>query len=293
MLSKDESRSKIIQNFHLNVFRKYPDESELKSSHKGNLGHWLESNLGGKIDADGNADLDGYECKIESKKVSWGDWGAPYRIFCDRSYKLFNNEFSYENMWAFVQAMGVLRDDPIKGKFYSMSGEHIPTFIDHTTYIGLTMTEDGGDISIKYDFSKDQRENKHEKIPPEFKINNLLIYKWYGTDKSFNRFKENVLNNNLPIEVIFNGVRASVSLEERIRRKFGIYGTVVGLQDKTRGFYGLKFLKSIDLNDWIEFFRNKDVIYDTGLTTRNKRPYNQWRSSAKFMSTLEEEIYIP
>ena len=40
----------------------------MKSSHKGNLGHWLESRLGGKVDADGNADLDGYECKVESKK---------------------------------------------------------------------------------------------------------------------------------------------------------------------------------------------------------------------------------
>ena len=43
----------------------------------------------------------------------------------------------------------------------------------------------------------------------------------------------------------------------------------------------------------LNFFKNKDVIYDTALTTRNKRPYNQWRSSAKFMKTLEEDIYIP
>tara|TARA_A100001015_G_scaffold274856_1_gene331586 strand:- start:10 stop:183 length:174 start_codon:yes stop_codon:yes gene_type:complete len=49
MLSKDESRQKIIDHFHKNVLGKYPDQSELKLSHKGNLGHWLEVNLGGKM----------------------------------------------------------------------------------------------------------------------------------------------------------------------------------------------------------------------------------------------------
>ena len=93
MLSKSESREKIIKNFNQNVLGKYPDKSELKKSHKGYLGHWLESNLGGKIDSDGNADLDGFECKVESNKVSWGDWSAPYRIYCDKTYKLFNTNW--------------------------------------------------------------------------------------------------------------------------------------------------------------------------------------------------------
>ena len=98
MLSKHNSRNIIISNFHKNVFGKYPKESELKSTHKGNLGHWLELNLGGKVDADGNADLNGYECKVESGKTSWGDWGASYRIFCDKSYKIFDKKNTYENM---------------------------------------------------------------------------------------------------------------------------------------------------------------------------------------------------
>ena len=45
--------------------------------------------------------------------------------------------------------------------------------------------------------------------------------------------------------------------------------------------------------DWISYFRKRDIIYDTALTTRNRRPYNQWRSAEKFMGTLEEETYIP
>ena len=89
------------------------------------------------------------------------------------------------------------------------------------------------------------------------------------------------------------GLKASVSLEERIRRKFGIHGMVIGMHDKNRGFYGLKFLKSITYQDWLSFLKEKNIIYDTALTSRNKRPYNQWRSPAKFMKTLEEETYIP
>ena len=293
MLLKSESRKKIIDNFHKNVLGKYPDKSKLKSSHEGNLGHWLEFNLGGKIDSDGDADLNGFECKIESKKMSWGDWGAPYRIFCDKSYKTFNTKTAYENMWKLIEVLGVLRDTPEKGIFYSMSGKDVPAHVNELTNIGLSLKESGGDISYVYNFSADQRETKNKTVPDELQKDDLLIFKWYGTDKSFNTFKKNIINNNLPIDVKWDGSNRSVSIEERIRRKFGIYGIVVGLKDESRGFYGLKFLKSISFEDWLNFFRNKDVIYDTALTTRNKRPYNQWRSSAKFMKTLEEDIYIP
>ena len=79
------------------------------------------------------------------------------------------------------------------------------------------------------------------------KKDDLLIFKWHGTDESFNAFKEDVIQNNLPIDVIFDGAKAAVSLEERIRRKFGIHGVVIGLKDESNRFYGLKFLKSIAL----------------------------------------------
>lgn len=292
ILTKDQSKKSIIDHFDKNVLGKYPSPQVLKVTHKGKLGHWLETNLGGKIDADGNADLNGYECKIDSEKISWGDWGAPYRIFCDRSYKFFNQKYSYQNMWLLVEALGVERNDIVKGKYYSMSGEHIPTKINDATDIGLKMEESNKDISIVYNYSCDKRKNKSEKVPDEFKEENLLIYKWHGTDESFNQYRDEVEKNKLPIEVKFNGANASVSLEERIRRKFGIYGTVVGMKNNN-GFFGLKFLKPINFDDWIGFFRDEKVIYDTGLTTRNNRNYNQWRSSAAFMRGLEEETYIP
>ena len=68
MISKEESKAKIIESFLKNVVGRFPESDDLIKNHKGKKGHWLESNLGGKIDADGNADLDGFECKIESKK---------------------------------------------------------------------------------------------------------------------------------------------------------------------------------------------------------------------------------
>ena len=293
MLSKEESRLFIINNFNKNVLGKYPNESELKSNHDGKIGHWLEKRLGGNVDSDGNADLNGYECKVESKKTSWGDWSAPYRIFCDKSYKIFYKENAYENMWTLVKSLGVLRQHAKEGNYYSMSGKDFPQHINSLTDIGLSIIEKDSDILLTYDFSKDLRHDKNEVTPDELKKECLTIFKWYGTDISFNEFKRKVKEDNLPIDVKLDGHQASVSLETRIRRKFGIYGVVIGLKDKAKGFYGLKFLKSITYQDWLNAFKNKNIIFDTALTTRNKRPYNQWRSSAKFMKTLEEDTYIP
>lgn len=292
MITKNESRQTIINNFHKNIFGKCLEKTKIKSNHEGNLGHWIESNLGGKIDADGNADLNGYECKIQSKKTSWGDWGAPYRIFCDQRYKLFNKKSIYENMWTLVKAIGVKRISDKNEIYYSMSGKDVPQYINDLTNIGLTLKEEEGDIMYVYNFSQDKRESK-KMMPKELQKDELIIMKWYGSNKSLINYKESIIKNNLPIKVQWEGNNACISLEERIRRKFGVYGTVIVLHDKSKGFYGLKFLKNISFTDWINFFKNKDVIYDTALTTRNKRPYNQWRSSSKFMNSLEEENYIP
>ena len=119
--------------------------------------------------------------------------------------------------------------------------------------------------------------------------NNLLIYQWHGTDNSYNTYVNNIKINNLPIEI----KKTSISLEERVRRKFGVYGTVVGLYDKSTGFYGLEFLKVVTFNDWLDAFKNKDIEFDPGLTTLGNRQRNQWRSSAKFMRSLVVSTYIP
>lgn len=293
MLSKSDSKQKIIENFHKNILGKYPDKIEINNSHKGKLGHWIESKLGGRVDSDGNADLDGFECKIESKKISWGDWGASYRIFCDKSYKLFNKRNNFENMWMLVKALGVKRNSQDNGDYYSLSGKDVPKYINDETNTGLSLREVNGDIIYNYNFSTDQRNFKSEIVPDDMQKDDLVIFKWHGTNKSFKLYKENLISNNLPISVLWNGPNASVSLEERIRRKFGIYGVVVVLMNDSKKFCGLKFLKNISFYDWLNFFKNREVIYDSALTTRNRRPYNQWRSTLKFMKKLEDEIYIP
>ena len=193
----------------------------------------------------------------------------------------------------FCEKLGIKRDDPEKGVYYSLSGEHVPQYLDESTPFGFTLFENNTDISLIYNYNLDEREDKNDRVPQEMQKDNLLIYKWFGKDENFNLFRKNTLENNPNLKIYWEGARASVSLEERVRRKFGVYGTVVGLKDKSGAFYGLKFLKSVNLDDWIGFFRNKNVIFDTGLTSGNNRPYNQWRSSQKFMRSLEEEIYIP
>ena len=169
MLSKIQSRCLIKDNFDKNVLGKYPNESELESDHKGKIGHWLEKKLGGDIDSDGNADLNGYECKVQSKKMSWGDWGAPYKIFCDKQFKVFNKKESYENMWFLVESLGIKRNHHKKGIYHSMSGKDVPKYINDLTNSGLSLVEKNSDILMTYSFSKDQRHDKKIK-PTEPKI---------------------------------------------------------------------------------------------------------------------------
>lgn len=291
--SKEDSKSSIIRHFHQNVLGKFPSKEYLKTRHNGKLGHWLETGLGGEIDADGNADLNGFECKVDSSKVSWGDWGANYRIFADKSFAPFASTNIVNSMWEFVRIFGIYIDDPIKGKYYSWSGKHIPEKVNESKYTGTTLIERDDDIYMNYSYEMDKRENKELIVPPEFRKNELVLLKWYGRDESFHSFVSDLKYRQLPIEIKLTGKNASVSLEERIRRKFDVYGMVVGLHNKSDGFYGLKFLKRVNLQDWIGYFNEGNIKFDTGLTTRNKRPRNQWRSTKKFMTTLEEDIYIP
>ena len=68
-------------------------------------------------------------------------------------------------MWKFVEALGVKRNDLEKGIYYSMSGEHVPTYINDSTNIGLSLEENNSDISIKYNFDKDLRDSKGLSVP--------------------------------------------------------------------------------------------------------------------------------
>ena len=96
------------------------------------------------------------------------------------------------------------------------------------------------------------------------------------------KLNEEALNNELFFHTLITLKRVFLSflIAMFIGTFFGIY---MGRNSKANTF----------LDDWLVFFKNKDVFYDPGLTTANKRPYNQWRSKKKFMETLVEDIYIP
>ena len=144
-MNADEAKSRIIDAFERNVKGQFPSKEELKSKHAGKIGHWLEASLGkDNHDSDGAADFWGWECKTSSEKISWGDWGAPYRIFCDERFGFDNKKTIYENQWRFVKIFGVYRQE--KGRF-SWSGKHVPTRVgDHTSSgMQLILDPEGSD----------------------------------------------------------------------------------------------------------------------------------------------------
>ena len=288
-MERSIAKERIIQIFKKKVFGKYPSKNQLLSQHKGKIGHWFEEKMGVKHNADGNADLFGWELKAKGKKMSWGDWSAPYRIFCDQRFD-FNAKTVKENQWRFARIFGVYRLD---SKAYSWSGDHVPDYIETRKHSGMTIRLDKNkDISIYYDYSLDKRKDKTNQVPRVLRKNNLLLMRWHGTDQSFNQYKSYVIENKLPIHAIFEGKRRLISLEERVRRKFNVHGIAFGLYSK-EAFFGLTFTKAVSFDDWISYFINKDIFYDTGLTERNKRPYNQWRSHKSFMDSLVEDEYFP
>jgi hypothetical protein len=271
------------------VFGKYPSINQFKSEHKGKIGHWFEKEMGVKHNADGNADLFGWELKAEGKKMSWGDWSAPYRIFCDKRLG-FTASTIKENQKEFISIFGVYRPD---GEYFSMSGGHVTKYIDVRTENGMILKLDQNkDVSIYYDYSLDKRRNKADQVPNNLQKDNLLIMRWHGKEESFEKYKSFVIDNKLPIKAQFKGKNRLVSLEERVKRKFNVHGIATGLYRQKNHFYGLKFTRPVSFDDWVSYFINKDIYYDPALTGKNPRPYNQWRSNKSFMDSLVEEVYL-
>ena len=90
--------------------------------------------------------------------------------FSDDSGLLIDNLNGEPGVYSSTYA-GVTRNDLEHGTYYSLSGKHMVQYINHSTNIGLSLEENNSDISIFYNFDKDQRESKILKIPRELQKN--------------------------------------------------------------------------------------------------------------------------
>lgn len=260
----EDAKNHIKNLFEKNVFGQSPDLDGFNEKHDGAKGHWLEKRLGKKPDGKNEADFWGYECKnhTTSGKTTWGDWTANYYIF-DRDSKYNLDRDDFLNIFGKPNAK--------KNNRLSWSGEPVPRTPLKTSNFGQYMVVDEkSNISIFYDFSKDLRTNKSEKVPSKLQEDNLLLAKWYGYEK--------------------NNSSKKTALETKVKKKFNHSGWFKCVMEKNL-YTKIIFGAPMDFETWIKHVLTGDIYFDSGMYQGNKRPYSQWRSDNVFWDKLVVEEF--
>jgi hypothetical protein len=168
----------IIEIFRKKIKGNTPDLKKYNNKHSGKLGHWLETQMNIKHNSKNEPDINGYEMKKKSNKITLGDFSASEYLFSKD--KKFINE---KNNWS-VDYVKITRDEFIKifgtqketkNNRYSWSGSCVHKYnIWNECGQKLIITKTN-DICIYYSYSKDKRKIN---IPDYLKKDDILIVFW-------------------------------------------------------------------------------------------------------------------
>lgn len=254
----EEGKQEIINRFNNNVRGRRPDTSSSNQGHDGKAGHWLEHQMGIKINNKTEADLFGYEMKNQTtSKTTFGDWSADYYIFKDSQY--FTSREIRANRDRFMEIFGTYKPDKDR---YSWSGEVTPKIKNFNQYGQKLIVEESNNIIAIYSYEQDSRENKTDIIPVNMQLNNLTLAQWQ-----------------------------SDSMRKRVESKFNNKGWFKCLQNNLGVYTAIQFGKPIDFEYWIDLVAEGIVFFDSGMYQGNKRPYSQWRALNNFWDSLIIETY--
>lgn len=249
----DIGKKKIIQLFDKNVRGIKPDLSSYKTKHDGKEGHWLETRMSIKPNADNLPDLYGYEMKKSTRsKITFGDWSADYYIFKDKKYKITRNDF--------LQIFG--KPNIEKGGRFSWSGEPCPVIKKYNTFGQKLSVDKNKNILVKYSYSKDKRLNKKKIIPQIMQKDNLVIARWDNK-----------------------------SIKEKLENKFNIKGWFVCIKNINGVYTKIAFGNPITFDRWIQDVKKGIIFFDSGMYQGNKRPYSQWRANNSYWNGLIIKTY--
>lgn len=250
----EENKQKIIALFLANVKGKKPDVTQLTEGHDGKYGHWLETQMGVAHNGDNAPDLLGFEMKNTTlSKTTFGDWSADYRIFSGRSGGSMTQD-------EFLRAFGQPNAD--KNGRMAWSGRIVPV-IGGYNYGGQKLVVDSDcNILAIYSYSRDTRPNKDDIVPEVYRIENLTLAKW-----------------------------SADYMKSRVEDKFNQNGWFKCLKDANGVYSEIVFGEPISFDNWIEYVKTGDVIFDSGMHQGNNRPYASWRSSNAFWNKLITSRY--
>ncbi len=247
-------KEKIVELFNTNVRGKVPDLTGMNIGHDGGAGHWLEKVMGIQANSSNTPDLYGFEMKNNtSSKTTFGDWSANYYIYQDKNYPIKNRD-------DFLRVFG--RPNPDKGMRYSWSGQPCPKIKSFNPYGQILVVDIDKNISARYSYSKDLREDKSTLIPTALQTEDLIIARW---DKH--------------------------SIQKKLERKFNQKGWFKCLQNSDGIYTSIVFGDPISYENWIKLVESGVVFFDSGMYQGNPRPYAQWRASNSLWNQLVTSRY--
>lgn len=250
----------IIELFRKNIKGKKIELGNYNSKHSGKEGHWLEKQMNLNHNSKNEPDINGYEMKKDSKKITFGDFSASEYLFS----KIKQN-INEKNKWSddfvnitkdqFIKVFGTQK--PLKHNRYSWSGKCVPVYNIWNDCGQKLCINEKNDICIFYSYSEDKRDYKTE-FPDYLKKDNILIAFWKNE-----------------------------KMREHINRKFNNKGFFI-IKKKEDTYDKICFGKKFDYDEsFIQGIKKNVIIFDSGMHRGNNRNYSQFRSSNnKFWNEL-------
>jgi hypothetical protein len=256
----DVEKQQIITLFNNNIKGREICLEGQNINHDGKEGHWLETKMGIKHNSKNEPDIDGYEMKKYSNRITLGDFTASEYAFSKKRYSIneFNNWTDVEKIDknGFIEIFG--NPNPLKNNRYSWSGICVPKYdVWNSNGQILTITENN-DIVVYYSFSKDTRIIKND-FPIFLQNDNIAIALWKSS-----KMKPHIDNK-------FN------------KKGFFICKKIGCTYEK------ICFGKPFNFDYFIECIRNKKIYFDSGMHHGNPRNYSVFRGSYFWDELITEE----
>jgi hypothetical protein len=229
-------------------------------NHDGKEGHWLEQKMGIKHNAKNEPDINGYEMKKFSNKITLGDFSASEYVFSKKRHSIneLNNWTEVEKMdrTTYIRTFG--NPNPKKNNRYSWSGSCVPIYGSWNSNGQMLSVTETNDIVAYYSFSKDTRSIKTD-FPTFLHQDTIVIALW-----------------------------KSSKMKPHIDNKFNKKGFFM-CKKISNTYEKICFGKSFNFEYFIECIKNKKVIFDSGMYDGNSRNYSQFRGSFFWNELITEE----
>lgn len=216
-----------------------------------------------KHNANNAPDINGYEMKKHSGKITFGDWSALEYIFHKKKETIDNlNGKSIElTKNDFLKMFGTPNEK--KNNRYSWSGKCVPKY-NQWNDCGQQLTIDDNDnISAIYSYSKDKRKLDKTSFPKYIKEMKKITIAFWSKDK----------------------------MVKHVNSKFNQKGFFICKKNKKGEYNKICFGGPITFKFFIKNVKDGIIFFDSGMYEGNSRLYSQWRASSAFWDKLIIEEY--